>query len=125
MSNTSDSSFLFESNPKPVPPEERAKQLIDPGFGKVFTDHMAIAEYEEGKGWHDELTEERSALHFGDPYAEQMRHFRAVIEGEEEPVCSADDAMRSLEATLAVAEAARSGTEIVLSERGENGEAPA
>ena len=72
--------------------------------------------YREGKGWHDELTEERTALHFGDPYAEQMRHFRAVIEGEEEPVCSADDAMRSLEATLAVAEAARSGEEVMLSE---------
>jgi hypothetical protein len=43
-----------------------------------------------------------------------MRHFRAVIEGDEEPVCSAEDAMRSLEATLAVAEAARSGAAIAL-----------
>ena len=46
----------------PVPPEERAKQLIDPGFGKVFTDHMAIVEYEEGRGWHDAKITARGAL---------------------------------------------------------------
>ena len=84
--------------------------------GSLTLPRLDYWHYREGKGWHDELTEERTALHFGDPYAEQMRHFRAVIEGEEEPVCSADDAMRSLEATLAVAEAARSGKEIALSE---------
>jgi predicted dehydrogenase len=71
--------------------------------------------YREGKSWHDELTEERTALHFGDPYAEQMRHFRAVVDREEPPVCSAVDAMRSLEATLAVAEAAESGKPVALS----------
>ena len=84
--------------------------------GSLTLPRLEYWHYRGGKGWHDELTEERIALHFGDPYAEQMRHFRAVIEGEEEPVCSAEDAMRSLEATLAVAEAARSGKEIALSE---------
>jgi predicted dehydrogenase len=83
--------------------------------GSLTLPRLDYWHYREGKGWHDELTEERTALHYGDPYAEQMRHFRAVIEGEEEPVCSADDAMRSLEATLAVAEAARTGKEVVLS----------
>ena len=83
--------------------------------GSLTLPRLDYWHYREGKGWHDELTEERTALHFGDPYAEQMRHFRAVIAGEEAPVCPADDAMRSLEATLAVAEAARTGTEIALS----------
>lgn len=83
--------------------------------GSLTLPRLDYWHYREGKGWHDELTEERTALHYGDPYAEQMRHFRAVIEGEEEPVCCADDAMRSLEATLAVAEAARTGKEVVLS----------
>ena len=84
--------------------------------GSLTLPRLDYWHYREGKGWHDELTEERTALHVGDPYAEQMRHFRAVIEGEEAPVCSAEDAMRSLEATLAVAEAARSGKEVVLSQ---------
>lgn len=84
--------------------------------GSLTLPRLAWWHYREGKGWHDELTEERSALHFSDVYAEQMRHFRAVIEGQETPVCPADDAMRSLEATLAVAEAARCGREVLLPE---------
>lgn len=83
--------------------------------GSLTLPRLELWHYREGKGWHDELTEERTALHFDDPYAEQMRHFRAVIEGTEEPVCSAIDAMRSLEATLAVATAARSGEPVTLS----------
>ena len=63
----------------------------------------------------DEITEERNALHVGDPYAEQLRHFVAVIEGKEQPVCSAADAMRSLETTVAVAEAAAQARSIRLS----------
>jgi len=84
--------------------------------GSLTLPRLDYWHYREGKGWHDELTEERTALHFGDPFAEQMRHFRAVIEGAEEPVCPAEDAMRSLEATLAVVEAARSGKEVTLSQ---------
>lgn len=31
---------------------DRADKLKDPGFGRVFTDHMAIVRYSAGKGWH-------------------------------------------------------------------------
>ena len=82
--------------------------------GSLTLPRLEFWRYPVGKGWHDELTEERTALHLGDPYAEQMRHFRAVVEGEEEPLCSAADAMRSLEATLAAAFAAKSGTPVTL-----------
>jgi predicted dehydrogenase len=61
------------------------------------------------QGWHDPLTMERTAVHTGCPYAEQLRHFAAVVAGEEAPVCSALDGWRTLEATLAVTEAAASG----------------
>jgi predicted dehydrogenase len=84
--------------------------------GSLTLPRLDYWHYRDAKGWQDELTKERTALHFGDPYAEQMRHFRAVIEGDEEPVCSAEDGMRSLEATLAVLEAALTRKEIRLSE---------
>ena len=48
-----DAGLSFEPTTKPVPADERAQLLIDPGFGRVFTDHMAIIEYDEKKGWHD------------------------------------------------------------------------
>ena len=41
------SAIAFEPSSKPVPVEERARLLADPGFGRVFTDHMALIEYDE------------------------------------------------------------------------------
>ena len=70
---------------------------------------LEIWEYRRGGGWRDPLTVQRTALHNACPYAEQWRHFRALIEGLEPPVCSALDGLRTLEATLAVHAAAESG----------------
>ena len=77
--------------------------------GSLTLPRLEFWHYREGKSWHDELTEERTALHLANPYAEQMRQFSAVVDGREEPLCSAVDGMRSLEVTLAVAAAARTG----------------
>ena len=57
---------------------------------------------------------ERTAVHTGCPYTEQLRHFAAVVAGEEDPVCSALDGYRTLEATLAVTQAAQSGSVVTL-----------
>jgi len=72
--------FTFEPNTAPVPPEERAKQLIDPGFGKVFTDHMAIAEYEEGRGWHDAKITARRPIEMS-PAASVLHYAQEIFEG--------------------------------------------
>jgi predicted dehydrogenase len=66
------------------------------------------------QGWHDPLTMERTALHIGCPYTEQLRHFAALVAGEEQPVCSALDGLRTLEATLAVTQAAATGNRVPL-----------
>lgn len=63
---------------------------------------LEVWEYRGEKGWHEPLTVERSAPHSGDPYHEQLRHFAAVIDGREAPLCSGDDAVRTLAATFAV-----------------------
>lgn len=66
------------------------------------------------QGWHDPLTMERTAVHTGCPYTEELRHFAALVEGREAPVCSALDGFRTLEATLAVTEAAAAGRPVQL-----------
>lgn len=66
------------------------------------------------QGWHDPLTMERTAVHTGCPYSEQLRHFAALVEGKEDPVCSALDGLRTLEATLAVTQAAAAGSPVLL-----------
>ena len=47
-----------------------------------------------------------------DPYDEQLRHLRAVVEGREAPLCSGRDAMATLRTALAVHEAAAGGAPV-------------
>lgn len=70
--------------------------------------------YAGARGWHEPLTVQRTALHAGDPYVEQLRQLRAVAEGRETPLCSGLDGLRSLQATLAVLEAAESGAAVAV-----------
>jgi predicted dehydrogenase len=65
--------------------------------------------YAGARGWHEPLTAERTALHRRDPYVEQLRHLRAVAEGRETPLCSGEDGLGTLRATLAVLDAATEG----------------
>ena len=74
------SRFVLEPNPTPTPAEERAKQLIDPGFGRVFTDHMAIAQYDEGVGWHDAKITTRQALTI-EPASSVLHYAQEIFEG--------------------------------------------
>lgn len=82
--------------------------------GSLTLPRLELWRYRDNPGWHDAITVERAVPHIGCPYAEQIRHFCAVIEGTEQPVCSAEDGLRTLEATLAVHEAARSGGTVQL-----------
>lgn len=81
--------------------------------GSLTLPGLEFWNYRQQRGWHDPLTEERTALHLGNPYVEQLRHFRAVVEGKEAPVCSGVDATRTLEATLAVHTAADTNRPVV------------
>jgi len=66
------------------------------------------------KGWHAPLTQECTTLHAENPYAEQLRHLRAVAEGYEEALCSGEEGLRTLQVTLAVHAAAQSGGVVTL-----------
>ncbi|MFT3719202.1 Gfo/Idh/MocA family protein [Pseudorhodoferax sp.] len=98
-----------------------AKQDVDAIFlsgteASLTLPQLQIARYRGKRGWHEPLTLERTPVHRGDPYVEQLRHLRAVAEGREEPVCSGLDGLRTLQATLAVHEAARSGGTVRLAQ---------
>lgn len=71
------------------------------------------------KHWHAELTMEQTKLHQRDPYAEQLRHLRAVAEGREAPLCSAEEGIATLRATQAVLESAASGRTVELQPEGD------
>lgn len=70
------------TNPKKKP--EKGQPL---GFGHIFTDHMFVMNYTEGKGWHDprivpygEISIEPSAMvfHYGQSMFEGMKAYRGA-----------------------------------------------
>jgi predicted dehydrogenase len=71
---------------------------------------MMFWHYSGAQGWTCPLEGERLAVDAADPQGRQLAHFLSVVRGEEAPRVDAADAMCTLAATLAVAEAARKGT---------------
>ena len=80
--------------------------------GALSLPDLALWQYRGERHWHAELTQQATRVHLSDPYAAQLQHFAAVIQGSEAPLCSALDGLRTLQATLAVSEAARTGTPV-------------
>ena len=67
-------------------------------------------------GWRSDLNAEVLVAENADTYLRQIEHFARVIRREESPLVSGLDGVRTLQATLAVKEAAATGQTIVLSE---------
>ncbi|MDP3251398.1 MAG: Gfo/Idh/MocA family oxidoreductase [Hydrogenophaga sp.] len=74
--------------------------------GSITLPRLHAWRFDGKRGWHEPLTQSQTMLHRQDPYMEQLRHVRAVAEGREQPLCSGVDGMRTLQAALAVHEAA-------------------
>lgn len=72
--------FPFEANPNPVDAAERAARLVDPGFGRVFTDHMVTIRYSDAKGWHDAKVGPRGPLTL-DPATAVLHYAQEIFEG--------------------------------------------
>ena len=77
--------------------------------GSLSLPDLSLWHYAGERHWHHTLTREQSALHDTDVYVQQLRHFRAVAEGREKPLCSTLDGWRTLQATHALLQAARTG----------------
>ena len=80
MSTATIPAFTIEPNARPVPVAERAALIASPGFGKVFTDHMAIVRYSEGQGWHDARITARGPIPL-DPAAAVLHYAQEIFEG--------------------------------------------
>lgn len=72
--------FVTEPHPAPTPPQKRAAVMADPGFGRVFTDHMVTLRYREGRGWHDAKITARAPLTM-DPAAAVLHYSQQIFEG--------------------------------------------
>ncbi len=68
-------------HPSPTPADEREAAIADPGFGKVFTDHMVTIDYDEDKGgWHNARIGPREPIAL-DPAASVLHYAQEIFEG--------------------------------------------
>ena len=72
--------FELTPNDHPRSDEERAALLANPGFGKVFTDHMALATWTTEAGWHDAQVRAYGPLSLM-PAAAVLHYAQEVFEG--------------------------------------------
>ncbi len=73
--------FKHIPHPAPVPGETRAEAIADPGFGKIFTDHMVVIDYDADKGgWHSAKLCAREPIAL-DPAAAVLHYAQEIFEG--------------------------------------------
>ena len=80
MANTEGLTFTVEKCTSPVADDDRARMLEDPGFGNLFTDHMAMIRWSEEKGWHDARIQKREPITM-DPAASVLHYAQEIFEG--------------------------------------------
>lgn len=75
-------SSTYEIRPVPerLSAEVRAAKVHNPGFGRIFTEHMASLRYAEGTGWHAGLVGPYEPLMM-DPASSVLHYGQAIFEG--------------------------------------------
>jgi len=72
--------FALQPNPTPASPAHVAEIHANPGFGTYFTDHMAVATWTKGQGWHDATILPYGPLSM-DPAAAVFHYAQEIFEG--------------------------------------------
>src|SRR6266536_473109 len=72
--------FSIHPNPAPVAADVRAGLLKDPGFGRVFTDHMVTIRWTQDGGWQDAQLRAREPIPL-DPAAAVLHYGQEIFEG--------------------------------------------
>jgi branched-chain amino acid aminotransferase len=74
--------LTFSRSPttKPVAADARATMLKDPGFGRIFTDHMVTIRWTQDRGWHDAEVRARAPISL-DPAAAVLHYGQEIFEG--------------------------------------------
>lgn len=80
IAKTQSLQFAHHPHPNPLPADKRAELLKNPGFGRVFSDHMATVRYSDAKGWHDARIEPRGPIPM-DPAAAVLHYAQEIFEG--------------------------------------------
>ena len=72
--------FTHVPHPAPTADAVRPGLVADPGFGKVFSDHMVTIDWTEGQGWHAATLGPRQPIPL-DPAASVLHYAQEIFEG--------------------------------------------
>ena len=78
--NASGLDIAHRPHPSPMPAASREQAIADPGFGKVFTDHMISIDWSPERGWHDGTLGPRQPIAL-DPAAAVLHYAQEIFEG--------------------------------------------
>ena len=99
----------YPAQPMPVP-----THFLCGTLGSLTLPTLELWNYQGKLDWFAPISRSMVAVERSSPYLQQLRHFRAIICDGAAPLVSAADATRSLRATLAVHEVAKSGCVVEL-----------
>jgi branched-chain amino acid aminotransferase len=77
--------FRIEPSSSPLPADQRAALLAEPGFGKYFSDHMSVADWTAADGWTGHrvvplapfsMHPSAAVLHYGQEIFEGLKAYR-------------------------------------------------
>ncbi len=80
MSAEHNPSFTRRPHPAPAAANVRAAMLEDPGFGRIFTDHMATVRWTQDRGWCDAELRAREPFVL-DPASAVLHYAQEIFEG--------------------------------------------
>lgn len=72
--------FVVTPHASPLAAEARRKLLEDPGFGRIFTDHMVTVRWTANAGWHDGQVKARAPFAI-DPACAVLHYAQEIFEG--------------------------------------------
>ena len=109
-------SFLGRYESHPDSPDLARSLIVDYITKQLKGDSPTLERwsYHGERNWHEPMSLEHLQIARENPYARQLRHLCAVVRGEEQPLIDANDGMRTLRATIAVHESARTGAPVHL-----------
>ncbi len=80
MNNEPTIAFSRRPTSTPLAASARAELLRDPGFGRVFTDHMVTIRWTKERGWHEAEVRAREPIAL-DPAAAVLHYGQEIFEG--------------------------------------------
>ncbi|MEZ4706379.1 MAG: Gfo/Idh/MocA family oxidoreductase [Caldilineaceae bacterium] len=110
-------SYELTSRENPVYPTTGQDCYYFTGTGGTLAfPSLTVWRYPQGPvaGWHQPLTQHRLATKLADPLPAQLAHFCRVIRGEEAPLVSGWEGLKTLAVTLAALESAQTGQPVQL-----------